>query len=161
MSQILKPGFAMSQRLPQFDDFKARYPDQIASKFEEERFNPSDADWFLITSIHYAINDCCAYQTDMDKDFWRIMINLADTGDCEDFVFTKRFLIDKTGFSLNCFVPVICERKLNGDTHMVLCIRTINGDFISDNILKPIMKIDHFNYKYRYMLINDTWRGVL
>ncbi len=167
MTTILKPGFAMSQRLPQFDEFKARYPNQIASEFEEERFNPSPDDWFLITSIHYAINNCCDYKNDPGVDYWHIMNNLADSGDCEDFVFTKRFLIDKAGFSLNCFVPVICDisapytNRTEGRTHMVLCIRTINGDFISDNIVKPIQEIDHFNYKYRYMLINDTWRGVL
>ncbi len=167
MTQILKPGFAMSQRLSQFDDFKARYPDQIATKFEEERFNPSKEDWFLITCIHYAVNSCCAYKSDAEKDYWRIMTTLADAGDCEDFVFTKRFLIDKAGFSLNCFVPVICTvnapytRRTNNRTHMVLCIRTIEGDFISDNIVKPIMKIETIKYKYDYMLINDTWRGVL
>ena len=51
MNNILKPGFAMSQRLPQYDDFKARYPDQIATKFEEERFKASKEDLFLITCI--------------------------------------------------------------------------------------------------------------
>ena len=166
MTQILKPGFAMTQRLPQFDDFKARYPEQIATKFEEERFIPSGEDWFLITCIHNAINSCCNYRNDPDQDYWRIMLDLADDGDCEDFVFTKRFLYDKAGFSLNCFVPVICQlsapytRRTNNRTHMILCIRTTQGDFISDNIIQPIMKLDDINYKYDYMLINDVWRMV-
>ena len=160
MSQILQPGFAMTQRLPQFDDFKARYPDQIASKFEEERFNPSTEDWFLITCIHNAINNNCAYVKDIN-DYWRIMTSLADHGDCEDFVFTKRSLYDKAGFSLNCFVPVICKILEDRIAHMVLCIRTINGDFISDNIIKDIRKLESLPYSWKYMLINDTWRGVL
>jgi len=159
MSEILTPGFAMTQRLPQFDDFKARYPDQIASKLEEERFNPNKEDWFLIACICNAINNCCGYVKE-NKDYWRIMTDLADTGDCEDFVFTKRFLIDKAGFSLNCFVPVICR---TGDSkgHMVLCIRTVEGDLISDNIIQHLFKPENINYKYDYMLINDTWRMVI
>lgn len=159
MTEILKPGFAMTSQLPQFDEFKARYPDQIASNLEEERVQLSNEDWFLITCIHNAINNCCRYRKDTN-DIWRIMIDLASEGDCEDFVFTKRFLIDKAGYSLNAFVPVICYNRDN-QGHMVLCIRTIEGDFISDNIISDIRKLDHVGYKWKYMLINDTWRMVL
>lgn len=158
MNQILTPGFKMNQRLSQYDEFKATYPDQIASSSDIKRVPLSKEDWFLISSIQYAINNCCRYRKEY-KDHWRIMLSLADEGDCEDFVFTKRFLLHKAGFSLNAFVPVICER--NGKGHMVLCIRTNEGDFIADNIIKDIRQMAHIRYDYKYILVNDIWQMVM
>lgn len=158
MNKILTPGFAMNQKLPQYDEFRATYPYQIARNIAIQRVHLNKADWFLVTCIQYAINNCCRYRKEY-KDYWRIMLSLADEGDCEDIVFTKRFLLHKAGFSLNAFVPVICE--YNGKGHMILCIRTDEGDFIADNIIKDIRKLEDINYKMQYMLISNTWRMVL
>ncbi len=149
----------MNEELPQFKLFKQTYPNQIASEHEEDRLQIGDKDWFLFTCIQYAINSCCRYKKDANKDHWRIMTNLADTGDCEEFVFTKRSLIEDQGYSLRALAPVICIA--NGIGHMVLCIRTTRGDYIADNIIPDIRSVQDVPYKWKYILTGDKWQGAI
>lgn len=158
---IVTPGFKANLRLPAFDRFKLRYPDQIASQQEEARLtNLDERDWFLVTCIQNAINNCCRYMKDPDRDEWRIFDNLADTGDCEDFVFTKRALLQLAGYSLAAMCPVICTTNIREVPHMVLLIRA-DGDFIMDNIIPQILPVNQVAYKLKYILVHNQWQGIV
>lgn len=160
-NHIVTPGFRANLRLPAFDRFKLKYPDQIASQQEEIRLtNLDERDWFLVTCIQNAINNCCRYMKDPDRDEWRILDNLADTGDCEDFVFTKRALLALAGYSLAAVCPVICTTNIREVPHMVLLIRA-NGDFIVDNIIPQILPVNQVAYKLKYMLVHNQWQGIV
>ncbi len=154
----IKLGFRASLNLPAFEAFKEHYPDQIASH-QDRLYNLNSRHWFLLTSIQYAINNCCRYRKDPGRDSWNIMENLAGIGDCEDFVFTKRALAAEAGFALSTLSPVICSTSDNKD-HMIL-VHHADEDYMFDNIVGTIMPIANVPYKLRYILIADNWVMIL
>lgn len=160
---MLAAGFEMSQKLPQFEQFKKEYPDQINLIDRQTRMKLTDRDWFLFTCIQNAVNNCCQYIKDPDKDYWRVMDSLADTGDCEEFVFTKRALCKEAGYDLSALIPIICTTGRH-ETHMVLCLSTDKGEFIMDNIIPHIASVQamvtRYKYEFKYMLIKHVWQGV-
>lgn len=160
-TNIITPAFKANLRLPAFERFKLKYPNQIASHQEEPRLVRLDErDWFLIACIQNAVNNCCRYMKDPERDCWEIFNNLADTGDCEDFVFTKRSLLELAGYSLAAVCPVICTTNIREVPHMVLLIRA-NGDFVLDNLIPQIMPLNEVPYKLKYILVHNQWQGIV
>lgn len=54
-------------------------------------------------------------------------------GDCEDYVLSKRRRLHEAGIALsNLLITVV--RKRNGEGHAVLTLRTVQGDFVLDNL---------------------------
>lgn len=156
----LIPGFKAGIALPQFDEFVNKFPGQLALHNEFRMLSLSSLEWFHILAIHFAVNNCCQYVKDVGRDTWRIMGNLADTGDCEDFVFTKRAMMAQMGLSLAALCPIICETRVRSVPHMVLCVRDKTGDFILDNIVQTIMPVDEAPYTFNYILIEKQWQTV-
>lgn len=158
---VIVPGFKANLRLPAFGRFKLQYPDQIATVHDAPQLtNLDDRDWFILTCIQNAINNCNRYVKDEGRDSWKIFDNLSDKGDCEDFVFTKRALAARVGFSLAAMCPIICTTNIREIPHMVLLIRA-NGDYVMDNLIPQIMPLNEVPYKMKYILVHSQWQGVL
>lgn len=90
--------------------------------------------WDVIKEINATVNRRILPMTDQDV-FGRdeVWAYPTDVGDCEDFVLEKRRELMKRGFSAaNLLITVV--RKPDGEGHAVLTVRTVDGDFILDNL---------------------------
>jgi predicted transglutaminase-like cysteine proteinase len=94
----------------------------------------TDFGWNVIKDVNSSVNNRILPMTDQDiygKD--EVWSYPSDVGDCEDFVLEKRRELMEKGFSIsNLLITVV--RKPDGEGHAVLTVRTIDGDFILDNL---------------------------
>lgn len=90
--------------------------------------------WNVIKEVNEEVNNRILPMTDQDifgrDEVWAYP---TDVGDCEDFVLEKRRELMKRGFDVaNLLITVV--RKPDGEGHAVLTVRTVDGDFILDNL---------------------------
>jgi len=94
----------------------------------------TDFGWNVIKEVNSAVNHKIMPMTDEDifgrDEVWTYP---TDVGDCEDFVLEKRRELMAKGFAVsNLLITVV--RKPDGEGHAVLTVRTMDGDFILDNL---------------------------
>jgi len=94
----------------------------------------TDFGWNVIKEVNSGVNQKIMPMTDQDifgrDEVWTYP---SDVGDCEDFVLEKRRELMAKGFTLsNLLITVV--RKPDGEGHAVLTVRTMDGDFILDNL---------------------------
>lgn len=94
----------------------------------------TDFGWNVIKDVNAEVNRRILPMTDQDiygrDEVWAYP---TEVGDCEDFVLEKRRELMKRGFSAsNLLITVV--RKPDGEGHAVLTVRTMDGDFILDNL---------------------------
>ena len=76
-------------------------------------------------------------------------------GDCEDFAIAKRKKLISAGFKpANLRFTVVKQR--NGQGHLVLTVRTNQGDFVLDNLRNDVRKWNKTGY--RFVKIQDGER---
>lgn len=94
----------------------------------------TDFGWNVIKDVNSEVNHKIMPMTDEDifgrDEVWTYP---TDVGDCEDFVLEKRRELMAKGFTVsNLLITVV--RKPDGEGHAVLTVRTMDGDFILDNL---------------------------
>jgi predicted transglutaminase-like cysteine proteinase len=71
----------------------------------------------------------------------------AGVGDCEDYVLEKRRVLINGGIAVsNLLITVV--RKLDGEGHAVLTLRTDQGDFVLDNLTDQVRLWTETGYRY-------------
>ena len=92
------------------------------------------AGWSAVEAINIIVNTTITPMTDMEvygrEEVWAYPV---DAGDCEDFALLKRRQLLERGFS-PADVLITVVRKPDGEGHAVLTVRTMDGDFILDNL---------------------------
>lgn len=108
----------------------------------------TDFGWDVIKEVNAEVNRRILPMTDQDiygKD--EVWAYPTDVGDCEDFVLEKRRELMQKGFSAsNLLITVV--RKPDGEGHAVLTIRTIDGDFILDNLDESVRLWSETPYRF-------------
>lgn len=94
----------------------------------------TDFGWNVIKEINSDVNRKVMPMTDQDifgrDEVWTYP---TEVGDCEDFVLEKRRELMARGFTpANLLITVV--RKPDGEGHAVLTVRTVDGDYILDNL---------------------------
>jgi predicted transglutaminase-like cysteine proteinase len=79
-----------------------------------------------------------------NADVWEVG---AARGDCEDFALTKRALLQEIGFPSSA-VLVAVGRLPRGQMHAVLVVRTTEGDFVLDNLIRAVRPIAAVEYRF-------------
>jgi predicted transglutaminase-like cysteine proteinase len=138
----------------QWKKFVGAHPDQ--EKSPPEKIKLSWLNWRLLTAIQREVNLHPYYPDVKGSDVWRIMEIPGDGGDCEDFVLTKRWLLDGAGVPPGALRPLVCE-NIQGIGHMVLCVCTDRGDFILDNIIRVISPWTRIPYKWTMRYEGEKW----
>lgn len=90
--------------------------------------------WDVVRQINAQVNHDIMPMTD-EEIFGRdeVWAYPKDVGDCEDFALLKRKLLLEKGFSpADLLITVV--RKLDGEGHAVLTLRTSDGDYVLDNL---------------------------
>jgi predicted transglutaminase-like cysteine proteinase len=108
----------------------------------------TDFGWNVIKEVNAEINRRILPMTDLDiygrDEVWSYP---TDVGDCEDFVLEKRRELMKRGFAAaNLLITVV--RKPDGEGHAVLTVRTMDGDFILDNLDEGVRLWSETPYRF-------------
>lgn len=117
--------------------------------------------WETIKKINAEVNERVMPMTDLDiygrDEVWAYP---AEVGDCEDYVLEKRRELMKQGFSASTLLITVV-RKPDGEGHAVLTVRTVDGDFILDNLADSVKIWTATPYRYmKRQADNDTGRWV-
>lgn len=90
--------------------------------------------WTMVSRVNTAVNREVAPKT--DRQIWgrdEVWSFPTSAGDCEDFVLEKRRRLMALGIpGGNLLITVL--RQQNGEGHAVLTVRTVEGDFLLDNL---------------------------
>ena len=104
--------------------------------------------WRLIVSVNTTVNRLIRPMSDYDifgqEEVWSYpvlnphIVNSKElVGDCEDYALEKRRRLHMAGISLaNLLITVV--RKIDGEGHAILTVRTDKGDFILDNLTQEV-----------------------
>lgn len=72
------------------------------------------------------------------------------SGDCEDYVLSKRSALIRNGVSSGA-LRIAYTHTRRGEPHAVLIVRTSQGDFVLDNLTDAIKPLQASGYKIRSM----------
>ena len=101
-----------------------------------------------LEELTVSVNQAVKPMSDIDiygkDEYWAYPDKL---GDCEDYVLLKRRVLMQEGISpSNLLITVL--RKLDGEGHAVLTVRTNQGDFVLDNLSDDVTPWDETDYIY-------------
>lgn len=104
--------------------------------------------WDQLISINDKVNSSIAPRSDLDEygveEYWTYPTN---AGDCEDYVLEKRRLLLVAGWPESDLLIAVV-RKLGGEGHAVLLVRTDRGDVVLDNLTGLARVWDQTPYVY-------------
>lgn len=104
--------------------------------------------WGLVRQINASVNQTVVPMTDEDiygrEEVWAYP---GGAGDCEDFVLLKRKELIAKGFAAaDLLITVV--RKLDGEGHAVLTLRSAGGDYILDNLDNDVKLWSQTSYRF-------------
>ncbi len=104
--------------------------------------------WNLVKQINSSVNQAIVPMTDEDvygrDEVWAYP---GEAGDCEDFALLKRKELIANGFAeANLLITVV--RKLDGEGHAVLTLRSASGDYILDNLDNDVKLWSQTSYRF-------------
>lgn len=75
-------------------------------------------------------------------------------GDCEDYAISKRHMLISAGFSPSALRLASCK-LISDETHMVLILKTTQGDLVLDNLSNFIIQRKDCHYKFLSIMSDD------
>ena len=105
--------------------------------------------WQTLVGVNHRVNTAIAGMVDQDRwavaDHWDV--DLAASGDCEDYQLTKRRRLAELGLPRRAMrMAVVVDRQ--GEGHAVLMLRTDRGDLVLDNKTDSILPWSDTGYTY-------------
>lgn len=79
------------------------------------------------------------------------------SGDCEDYVLSKRSALIRSGVSAGA-LRIAYTHTRRGEPHAVLVVRTSQGDYVLDNLTDSIKTLHSSGYNIRSMSSSDPTR---
>lgn len=136
-------GLRIATRPPAaFENFCRRNPaDCVNSQKSIAEFKPSLI--HTITLVNTYVNRQVKPKPDK-TDIWSLT---STSGDCDDYVMTKRHLLMKLGIPASS-LRVAVVLLPNNDGHAVLIVETSEGEYVLDNLRQRIMKPRQTGYRY-------------
>lgn len=127
-----------------FKVFCIRNPQQcVAGGPSAVKFN--DGTMSALKSVNMAVNSSIAPRNDpKGKDVWTL--NPA-SGDCEDYVVTKRARLISMGIAPSA-LRIAYAKTRSGEGHAVLIARTSKGDFVLDSLTNAIKPMAQSNLRF-------------
>lgn len=111
----------------------------------------SPAKWAAVNSVNAKVNRSIKPVSDMESrgvpEYWA---NGGSQGDCEDYALKKRSLLLSRGFKPSQ-LPLVKTRLPHGEAHIVLVVRTTDGDFVLDNLRNDVRSYKKTGYRFLKM----------
>ena len=90
--------------------------------------------WQLVEEVNASVNASIRPRTDREmhgvEELWSYP---TVEGDCEDYALLKRLMLIERGFDASDLLLTVV-RKMDGEGHAVLTLRSARGDYILDNL---------------------------
>lgn len=101
----------------------------------------------LLQSVNSAVNASIKPVSDQEnygkRDYWTIPANAK--GDCEDYVLMKRAKLMARGLAPSQLLITMVQGR---EAHVVLSVRTDQGDYILDNMRAEVLPVEKTSYRY-------------
>jgi predicted transglutaminase-like cysteine proteinase len=113
-----------------------------------------ETDTTLLTrlqSVNVAVNRSIKPRRDSGTDVWSVGVT---TGDCEDYVLTKRRSLIRAGLPPSA-LRIASVRARNGAGHAILVVKTTTGDFALDNLHNKVRPLSQTGYRILAMSSAD------
>ncbi|WP_223385538.1 transglutaminase-like cysteine peptidase [Oricola cellulosilytica] len=88
------------------------------------------------TSVNRAIKPVSDSKLYGRREVWSFP---TDAGDCEDYVLAKRAALLRNGYKPGDLLIAVGRKR--GEAHAVLVVRTVDGDFVLDNMEDQVMPV--------------------
>lgn len=100
----------------------------------------------VLKQVNSHVNRAIRPQRDT-SDVWNLN---PQSGDCEDYVLTKRSLLVRNGVSSGA-LRIAYTHTRRGEPHAVLIVRTSDGDYVLDNLTSAVKTLPASGYRIRSM----------
>ena len=107
----------------------------------------------VLKQINGHVNRAIRPQRDT-ADVWELN---PTSGDCEDYVLSKRSALIRQGVSAGA-LRIAYTHTRRGEPHAVLVVRTSEGDFVLDNLTNSVKTLRASGYNIRSMSSSDPTR---
>lgn len=147
-SSVMKTGRLTSQPIGHYEFCKIHRSECKAVSKPGPAPRVTEYGWSVIREVNTKVNFSVMPRTDMEifgrEEVWAYP-DVA--GDCEDYVLLKRYMLIERGFSpADLLITVV--RKPDGEGHAVLTIRSVDGDYILDNLVDTVKPWHETPYRY-------------
>lgn len=129
-----------------YRDFCSRHPVECTTSTTKVAEYDSSLMSKLVL-VNTAVNSSIQWKRDELGDRWNIATNV---GDCEDYALTKRQKLRRMGVPAGS-MRIATARLDNGDGHAVLIVVTNKGEYVLDNIVDKVRKVQDVNYKWLWI----------
>lgn len=101
-----------------------------------------------LVKVNASVNNSMRYRAERGPfDVWKIG---GSTGDCEDYVLTKRAKLIQMGVPAGA-LRIATTHTRRGEPHAILVVKTSEGDYVLDNIQKRVLLRAETGYNLRTM----------
>ncbi|KQT51970.1 hypothetical protein ASG43_20995 [Aureimonas sp. Leaf454] len=108
-----------------------------------------------LNAVNQSVNRQIRYKKD-GRDVWKASVR---SGDCEDYVLTKRKQLIRLGLSPSA-LRVAAVRTSRGEGHAVLVVKTDRGELVLDSIKKTITRRQNTSYTWIAMASENPRRWI-
>lgn len=132
---------------PAFYDFCAKQPRLCSTKGSEKLVSLSGERMAQLRDVNLSVNRRIREQNDIEfvgkEDSWDLPTKV---GDCEDFAILKKHELLKLGWPASALLLTVATSA--GEGHVVLTVRTDQGDLVLDNRTNSIKDWRRTPYRY-------------
>jgi predicted transglutaminase-like cysteine proteinase len=125
-----------------------QYAKNCAARPVSQPASMTRANWNAVQRINASVNAAITPRSDMEMhgqpDVWSYA---TSHGDCEDYALHKRRQLIAQGFHPST-VLLTMVRLRNGEAHIVVTLRTADGDFVLDNMRQEILAWNQTGYRF-------------
>lgn len=109
-----------------------------------------------ITDVNISMNRAITpYPDPVDgTEEWHLATRQNPRGNCNTFALTKREALHNRGWSYHNLLLTAVQIPETGEYHLVLVVKTINGDFVLDNLTNEILPLA--STRYRVVRMQDS-----
>jgi predicted transglutaminase-like cysteine proteinase len=135
--------------------FCAKSPEQCAGGSTSSRVTASNDLLAVLSQVNRRVNKAITPRRD-GADVWQAN---ASSGDCEDYVLTKRAQLIRKGVPAGS-LRIAYTHTRSGEAHAVLVVKTSAGDYVLDNLSNQVKTLRASGYDIRTMSSSDPTRWV-
>ena len=145
------PAVSAPARAPlAFAAFCAKNPGDCQAKGPQSPMIMDGKRWAELTSVNSMVNRSIRFARDTarlgQKDVWTVLEG-GGAGDCEDYVLTKRRKLMQLGWPSSALLVTVVSTR-TGEGHAVLTVRTIEGNFVLDNLARSVRPVHSTGYRF-------------
>jgi predicted transglutaminase-like cysteine proteinase len=133
-----------------YSEFCLRYADECAVKpvrFRGGAVKMNDERWVQLLTVNADVNEAIVPQRNYGGLATETWLIAPDRGDCNDYAVTKRHQLIRMGWPARALLlsEVVTTR---GEHHLVVVVRTSDGDLVLDNLATKIRRWNQTPYRW-------------